>query len=98
MTVGIVFRLLVLLDERKDLAAIHPGKIEVQQDQIRAGRLIVGSFPPQEGHRFHPVIGDVQTDGEVGIAESLPGQPHVARTVLDQQNLDDLAVASQQLS
>ena len=92
MTVGIVFRLVIALDLSQDLAAIHLGEVQIQQDQVRARGVDVSSLVPQEGHGLHSVGSHVQVDGHVGIAEGFLRQPDIAGTVFDQENLHGRAV------
>ena len=75
----------------KDLAAVDPGQIQVEQDQIGTWTFGVRALVPQEPHRFDAVAGNVQFYGAVGIAEGLLRQTDVARAVLDQENLDGSA-------
>ena len=98
MTVGIVFRLVILLDVSQNLAAIHLGQVEIQQDEIRARRVGVLALVPQKGHGLDAVGGHVQMDGRVGVAEGFLRQPDIAGAVFDQENFYGHAVCLRWLS
>jgi hypothetical protein len=64
------------------------GEVQIQQDKIRARNIDVGPLTPQKGHSLHAVASHVQTDGRIGVAERFLRQPHISRTVFDQENID----------
>ena len=66
MTVGIVLRLVVVLDVGQDLAAVHPRKVQIQQDEIGAREPARSPLAAQERHGLHTVGGHVQVDRHVG--------------------------------
>ena len=76
----------ISLDVGQNLAAVHPGEIQVQQDQVRTRGIGVGAFVPQKGHGLHAVGSHVQADRPVGLAERFLRQPDVTGTVFDQEN------------
>ena len=55
-------QLVVVLDLREHLAAVHLGQVEVQQDEVRAVALGVRLLPFQERHRLVAVRDDGQVD------------------------------------
>ena len=77
----------VALDLGEDLAAIHPGQVEIEQDEIRARGIRLAVFLPQERHRLRPVGRHVKRDAAAQSPECLERQAHVAWAVLDQQHL-----------
>ena len=93
MIVGIVFRLGILLDVSQDLAAVHFGEVQIQQDKIGARGIGLGPLATQKGHGLDAVERNMQMDRRAGFAKGFLRQPDVARTVFDQENLDPHAIA-----
>jgi len=52
-------QVVIALDVRQDLAAIHSGKIQIQQDEVRPRGIAMWPLAPQEGHGLHAVGGHV---------------------------------------
>ena len=83
---GIVFSDRHPLDAGQNLAAIHLGKVQIQQDKVRTRGIGMHPLPPQKGHGLYAVGSDMHVDGAVGIAEGFLGQPDIAWAVFDQEN------------
>src|ERR1700722_4274542 len=79
------FQVLILLDVGETPAAIHPGKIQVQQDKIRPRRIGVNALTPQKRHGFHTVGGYTQIDRFAGVAEGFLCQPNIAGTIFNEK-------------
>src|SRR5713226_4611655 len=81
------FQALIILDVSQNLAAIHFGQVEIQQDKIWTRGMGVGSLLPQKGHGLHTVGSDVQLNRHIGIAECLLRQPDITGAIFNLQNL-----------
>src|SRR5437899_3424506 len=79
----------VLLDFRQDFAAVLPGQAQVEQDEIGPRRIGVFALAVQAGQRLNAIRRPGQMVRMV-VAQSFPGQPHVAGVVFDQQYLHEL--------
>ena len=88
MTVGIGLQILILLDLGQHLAAVHSRQVEVQQDEIRAGRVDVAPSRFRNAMASTPSEATCRSDGRVGVAEGFLRQPDIAGTVFDQENLN----------
>ena len=96
ITTGIIFKL-GSADLCQNLAAIHFGQVQVQQDKIRAKGMQVGTFMPQKSHGLDSVHNHVQMDEGIGFTEGFLGQPNISGIVFDQENLYRHTVAADQL-
>ena len=76
----------VFLDLAQDLPSILPGQVEVEKDNVGAGRPGVLVLASKEGHRLDPVVHDVKVVADLALAQSLARQAHVAGVVLDEQD------------
>src|ERR1035441_7675412 len=83
---GYPLEVVIGLDLRQHLAAILLRQVEVEQDQIGPRRRCKLAFPPEVGYGFDPIPGDAQIVPQPVRAERLPGQAHIGRVVLYEED------------
>src|ERR1019366_9471817 len=84
----------ILLDFGQHLAAVHPGKVEVEQDEVRPGRDAVLPGAAQEGHGRLTIPDVVERITDLAVAQGLLGETRIPRVVLNQEDVDDATVES----
>ena len=79
----------VALDIGQELAAVAPREVQIQEYQV--GPRCVGEWPlaPEERQRLLPVARDAQPAPEGSLLQHLVRETHVARVVLDQEDLEN---------
>ena len=70
------------------LASINPGKVEIEDHEVRTRRVGVRSLTMQECHRDLTVFRDMELVVHLSGAKGLRRQSHIARVVLYEQDLD----------
>src|SRR5665213_1099213 len=78
----------VALHFGQHLSAVQPGKVEIEQHEVRPRRLAVLRLTPQHGQGLGAVLRHRQVVADMSLAQRLARQPHVAGVVLHQQDLD----------
>ena len=68
--------------------AEHPGKVQVQQNDARAGSIDVRALLLEKLHCLNTVRGHQQLDFIVDPEQDFPDQPDISRVVFNQKNLD----------
>src|SRR5436190_14550136 len=84
-------RALVALESPQDLQPVHFGELQVEQNHARRDPEIaqrMAMLAEEEFQRLGPVAGDEHLIREIAGLEGAQGQLHIARVVLDQQDLD----------
>jgi hypothetical protein len=83
---GYSLETIVLLDVSQNLAAIHFGEIQIEQDEIGSGSTVVGRLVLEKGNGLHAVGRHMQMDIWIGVAEGFLGQPNIAGIVFYQED------------
>src|SRR5712672_1651289 len=78
---------LVGLDLLEHLAAVLLRQVEVEQDDVGLGRVLVGSAPVQEVERLDAVLDPVEVVVHLALLQRLARQARVSEIVLDQEDL-----------
>jgi hypothetical protein len=63
------------------------GHVDVQQDEMRTGRLRIGIRPLEKLHGLFAIVRDVDLRFDSGFLKRLPDQEHVRPAVFSNQNL-----------
>src|SRR5687768_3771424 len=84
----VALQVAVGLDLLEHLAPVLLRQVEVEQDDVGPRHVLVLALLAQELHRLDPVLDGVQVAVHLAFAQRFLGQAHVARVVLDQQDLD----------
>lgn len=66
--------------------AILTGQVQIEDHQIRDGRIGVISLMAQKRERFDPVVDAADMKMQLARAQDFPGKVNVGRVVVDQQN------------
>ncbi len=82
-----VSQLGVSLHGLQQLTSVVFQEIQVEQDQIRAGRVAVGAAAVQKIQSFLTVPRHMQDAGDRALLECFPGDQLIARVILDQQDI-----------
>ena len=90
MTIGNPPEVGILFDLGEDLAAVHPGHMQVQQNEIGSGGVRVRTFAAQKGHRLDAVFQMRDAVPDPAIAQSIDGQIGVVGIIFDQKDLNGL--------
>jgi hypothetical protein len=80
----------IVLELGEHFHAAHPGKVQVEHDQARAGRVGELAVPVHESQRLLAVGHDVQRVADPVVLERLADDQRIARVILDQQDVHDL--------
>src|SRR6267143_3485430 len=78
---------LVGLDLLEHLAAVLLRQVEVEQDDVGLGRVLVGSAPVQEVERLDAVLDPVEVVVHLALLQRLAREAGVSEVVLDQEDL-----------
>jgi hypothetical protein len=81
-------QLLVALDLLQHLAAVPPGEVEVEQDEVGQDDVLVLALLAEVGERLRAVGHHGEPVAEFVLLERLLRHQDVARIVLDEQHLD----------
>jgi hypothetical protein len=79
----------IILNLGQDFAPVFPREVEVQQDEVGAGCVLVGRVAPEEGHGLLAVAGHAEVLEGVAVGEDLAGEANIGLVVLNEQGFED---------
>jgi len=75
----------IMLDFFQHFTPVFSGEVQIEQNNIRAGRILIRWLAAQESQRFYPIVNDIQGIVEFHVSKRFNREADVAGIIFDQQ-------------